>query len=300
MGCGASRLPPGHAYSNATESAAGGAEYPLAAAGGAHTDAPTGHHDLTTVAEDEQGDEMPSPLAPMKKRPSQAMTVTPIVARKTSASTAHLEKQLSDFQAFHASGKCAISKGSGSRKSSMTERSGSTEGRRSLTEGRRSLTEGRMSITEGCVADSCSSVSAGANRLTDRAFDLTRVGRNEEGSFERRGSSADVPRRPSITGAGPISICAGAMEASAAVAGEADHPSASKRRTSVTGAGPLSICGASGQLTTSTDASALSALAASIPDGADDHAAPSATDLAPSEEQEACAPREAAVASADD
>lgn len=61
--------------------------------------------ELSTLNEDEDA----APVAPLKQRPlSQAKAVTPITARKTSASTAHLERSLSDFQAFHASGKCAI------------------------------------------------------------------------------------------------------------------------------------------------------------------------------------------------
>jgi hypothetical protein len=67
---------------------------------------------LDTLAESEDVDEdvVPTELPMPRRRSSarQAQHFAPITARRTSASTAHLEKQLADFATFNGSGKCAV------------------------------------------------------------------------------------------------------------------------------------------------------------------------------------------------
>jgi hypothetical protein len=132
---------------------------------------------LDTVAEeqDQVGTEMVAEMS--KPRSKNAEYFKPITARKTSASTAHLEQQLADFATFNASGKCAITgrssepslsprslgqsgleerSGSGRRKSAgMGGDPTSPPPRRSFNKGRGSHVTGagRLSITEEIAED---------------------------------------------------------------------------------------------------------------------------------------------------
>ena len=86
--------------------------------------------------------------------------VNPIIARKTSASTAHLERQLADFNKFNASGKCAITKNSSAPSLSISAEETIDEEapRRASITGAGPLSLGAM----GAMGDESANVAAAA------------------------------------------------------------------------------------------------------------------------------------------